>query len=78
MSELPNTKVPFPLFELYGPPCQAFGCKGVLVATIHLKTRVFCKKCATCGEEFYSMPVREVVGRAIRTINRAIKGEKDN
>lgn len=71
-------RVPFPLFELYGPPCQAPGCKGVLVDTIHLKTQVFCRKCATCGEEFYQMPVREAVGWAVRTIKRVFNGEKDN
>jgi predicted RNA-binding Zn-ribbon protein involved in translation (DUF1610 family) len=31
-------KVPYPMFELFGPPCEVPGCKGVLVDTIHLKT----------------------------------------
>lgn len=70
--------VPFPLFELYGPPCEAPGCKGVLVDTISLRTQMFFRKCATCGEEFYKMPAREALGWASRTINRVLKGEKDN
>ena len=71
-------KVPYPMFELVGPPCEVPGCKGVLVDTIHLKTQMFFKKCATCGHEHYKMPVREAMGWAVRTIKRAINGEKQN
>jgi hypothetical protein len=71
-------KVPFLMFELIGPPCEVPGCKGVLVDTIHIKTQMFSKKCATCGHEHYKMPVREAMGWAVRTIKRALNGEQDN
>lgn len=67
-----------PMFELVGPPCEAPGCTGKLVNTISLKTWIFSKKCATCGQEFYQMPVREAMGWATRTIKRVLKGEGVN
>jgi hypothetical protein len=70
--------VPFPMFELVGPPCEVPGCKGILVNTIHLKTWMFFKKCSTCGQEFYTMSAREAMGWARRTIERALKKEKVN
>ena len=71
-------RVPFPMFELYGPPCEAPGCKGVLVDTLSLKTKEFFKKCATCGQEFYKMPARDALAWAVRTIEGAMKGERSN
>jgi hypothetical protein len=67
-----------PMFELVGPPCEAPGCKGVLVDTLSLKTKMYSKQCATCHAEFYVMPAREALAWATRTIERVLKGEGIN
>lgn len=71
-------KVPYPMFELVGHPCENPECKGVLTSTIHLKTQMFSKNCSICGREFCRMPMKDAMGWAIRTIKRALNGEKDN
>lgn len=72
-----SERVPFPLFELVGPPCEAPGCKGVMVdtMTIHDPKEVF-RKCSTCGAESSRIPAVEALGYATRTIERVLRGEK--
>lgn len=70
------TKVPFPIFELYGPPCEAPNCKGVLVDSMDLKTRDYFQRCSVCKGQFNRMPMAEKVAWARRTIEAVLKGEK--
>lgn len=71
-------KVPYPLFEIVGPPCPAPGCKGVLTNTLSLKTRSWFSKCHVCNGEFRRAPLgskREWIRH--RTF-RVIDGGKSN
>lgn len=65
-----------PMFELSGHPCEAPGCKGVLVDHISLKTQEAFRKCSVCGQQFHRVPTSEMLAHAIRTIRRVAKGEK--
>lgn len=71
-------KVPYPLFEIVGPPCPAPGCKGVLTPTMSLKTRVWFSKCHVCNGEFSRAPLGSK-RKWIRHRNLdVIKGGKDD
>jgi len=70
-----RTMPEFPLFELVGPPCEAPGCKGVLVDSLNLKTKDFFRKCSICGGEFHKMPAKDALDHAVRTIERVLKGD---
>jgi len=67
-------RVTYPLFEFVGPPCESPGCKGVLVASLDLKTKESFDCCSECGTEFHRMPAAEKLGYCCRTIERALKG----
>ena len=71
-------KVPYPLFEIVGPPCPAPGCKGVLTNTMSLKTKEWFYHCHVCNGEFNRMPIADKVAWAVCTIEGAVKGEKTN
>lgn len=68
--------IPYPMFELYGPPCEVPGCYGVLVDTVSIKTKRFFRKCATCGAEHYKL--NESIGWTVRTIEKVFNGDKVN
>lgn len=44
-------KVEIPMFELAGPPCKDKSCKGVLVTSMVIKTRVWKHVCSICKSE---------------------------
>lgn len=69
-------RVEFPMFELFGPPCEAPGCKGVLVDHLSLKTKEFFRRCSVCEREFHRMPASEMLAWSKRVIERVLKGEK--
>lgn len=45
-------KAEFPMFELYGPPCQNDNCNGVLTPFISMKTNECWKQCSICHQKF--------------------------
>jgi hypothetical protein len=51
------TIVPFPLFELVGPPCKKPPCQGTLIATMSLKTKEYFLRCAKCESNFDIEPI---------------------
>jgi hypothetical protein len=64
-------KVPYPLFEIVGPPCPAPGCKGVLTSTMSLKTKEWFGHCHVCNGEYTRAPAgskREWIPRGISVI----------
>jgi len=65
-----------PMFELSGHPCEAPGCKGVLVDHMNLKTKEVFRRCSVCNQEFHRMPASEMLAHARRTIQRVLNGEK--
>lgn len=69
-----TTTVNIPQFEMVGPPCEAPGCGGVLWNYVNLKTRMFFRKCCTCGGEFHQATLEETLAWSIRTINRVLEG----
>jgi hypothetical protein len=72
-----SERVPFPLFELIGPPCTEPGCKGVLVDHLTMRApREFFRRCATCGAESGRILASDALGYARRTIERVMRGEK--
>jgi hypothetical protein len=70
------TTVSIPQFEIHGPPCEALGCKGVLVDCLSTRTGDFFHKCTECKQEFHRMPAREKFAWAARTIKRVLRGER--
>ena len=68
-------RVPVPLFELVGPPCQTPGCKGVLTDSLELRTQDFFRHCSVCGGKFDRMPAQEKLDQAVRTIERVLEGD---
>jgi hypothetical protein len=69
----------FPLFELYGPPCRAEDCSGVLVPHVTVKpgaTSECFQKCSVCGSEFDRIPTAKMLSDFERTVERLLKGGK--
>ena len=52
-------KVPYPLFEIVGPPCPAPGCSGVLTPIMSLKTKEWFYECHICHGEFNRVPIED-------------------
>lgn len=71
-----SKNVPFPMFELMGPPCDTEGCTGVKVRSIALKTQMMFNQCSVCNAKTEEMTVKEGVDWATRTIEGVLKGEK--
>jgi len=65
----------FPEFELMGPPCEAPGCKGVLVDHANWRTKEFYRKCSVCGGEVHRASFGEKDAWVFR---RVLKGEREN
>ena len=63
--------VPYPLFEIVGPPCPTPECTGVLTPTMSMKTREWFSHCHVCNGEFKRAPTgstREWIPRGISVI----------
>lgn len=70
---MPDEKsVPYPLFELYGPPCPVEGCKGVLTQCMSFKTKKWFKQCNICQGEFEHTPASE---GELGVFERALKAQ---
>jgi hypothetical protein len=66
--------VPFPMFELVGPPCLDTSCKGVLVDHLDRTTKDFFRRCSVCNAESSRMPAEEALKGAVSTIERVLGG----
>lgn len=71
-------QVEFPQFELVGPPCETFECKGVLVDHVSLKSKEFFRRCSVCGNEFHRMAGKDKMAWVRRTLEMVCRGEKSS
>lgn len=63
----------FPQFELVGPPCERFLCKGVLIAHINIVTKEFFQCCSICKYEFNHMSGHVALAHAVQIIDEILK-----
>lgn len=73
-----SDRISVPQFELIGPPCESEGCKGVLVDYVTVDVKEYFQKCSVCHQEFGRMSVQDKLDWALRTIERAVKGQKSD
>lgn len=53
-----TNNIPFPMFELYGPPCKIADCTGFLTNCMEFKTNIWFKRCSICKNEIPSKDER--------------------
>lgn len=65
LEQCERDRVEFPMFELYGPPCQDMTCKGVLTQYIQYIAPFDCwKQCSICEKQFERKPAIQVLKEA--------------
>lgn len=68
-------RVPFPKFELVGPPCLDTSCKGVLVDHLDLLSKDFYRQCSVCKTRSGRMPAKDKLKEVVETIERVAMGD---
>src|ERR1019366_1054586 len=65
-------RVDFPMFELYGPPCEDLACKGVLTLYTSLKDPYNCwQQCSVCQKQYDIRSTTEIMEEVGKFIDQA-------
>lgn len=67
-----------PTFTPSEPPCSNPGCQGTLEDHLTPGNEEFFQRCRVCGGEVGRMLAEEKLAWAIRTVQRALRGEDSN